>query len=288
MSYAHRVRLTVVLATLNRVDFLSNCLASYLSLNCKKELVVIDGGSTDGSIELLSQYADHLISEEDESVYDAWNKGIKIATGDYIMFLNSDDELVPFGINQIFEDSNPQLEDVLFGDVIISKKNGSSTSTIQRRPKFSPREVISEPIFFNGYIFKKNIFSTIGNFDINFPHCSDQHFLWRCTNANLKVKHVKNIIYNYLDHADSLTFGANRTFFDEELNIAKSFNSLNATDLEKRILSDWIAWETFSILVKNRYIRMISRFFYWRTFGQSVYSIRRKFSQKFTSMKIYQ
>lgn len=85
------------------------------------EYIVIDGASTDGTFELLSQYSDKidiLISEPDDGIYDAMNKGIRICSGDYIGILNSGDEYADIhAISSVFL-GNVEGADVIYGDSI--------------------------------------------------------------------------------------------------------------------------------------------------------------------------
>lgn len=85
------------------------------------EWIVIDGGSTDGSKELIEQYSNHFsywCSEQDSGIYNAMNKGIDHATGEWVLFLNSGDCLYsPETLEKIFEHNFP--EDVIYGDRVI-------------------------------------------------------------------------------------------------------------------------------------------------------------------------
>ena len=88
--------LTIVTAVFNNEKFLEE---SILSLHNQKyanyEHIVIDGGSTDGTIDIIKKYEDKIdywCSEKDKGIYDAFNKGMKLASGEYIGFLNSDDK----------------------------------------------------------------------------------------------------------------------------------------------------------------------------------------------------
>lgn len=89
------------------------------------EWIVIDGGSTDGSKELLEQNTDiisYWVSEKDNGIYHAMNKGIKVAKGDYLQFLNSGDSLADRDIIKRFCERN-NTEDVVYGNAIIVDGN---------------------------------------------------------------------------------------------------------------------------------------------------------------------
>lgn len=83
---------SIVTVTLNNRKGLARTAASISGQGCKDfEWIIIDGGSTDGTIEDLKSYNATLISEPDQGIYDAMNKGIVMAKGDYILFLNAGD-----------------------------------------------------------------------------------------------------------------------------------------------------------------------------------------------------
>jgi glycosyltransferase involved in cell wall biosynthesis len=89
------MRLSIITVNLNNRDGLQKTIDSVVYQTFKDfEWIVIDGGSTDGSKELIEQYAEHFsywVSEPDKGIYNAMNKGIKVAKGDYLLFLNSGD-----------------------------------------------------------------------------------------------------------------------------------------------------------------------------------------------------
>lgn len=91
-------RVSVVTAAFNAASLLARSVESVLAQDYRDvELVVVDGGSTDGTLDLLARYGDRVrwISEPDRGIYDAWNKGIELATGEWIGFLGADDAYLP-------------------------------------------------------------------------------------------------------------------------------------------------------------------------------------------------
>ena len=93
--YSDFPKITVITACFNAAANIETCINSILSQNYKNiEIVIVDGLSTDNTMEIVNRYRDRIdvvISEIDTGIYDALNKGIKIATGDVISFLHSDD-----------------------------------------------------------------------------------------------------------------------------------------------------------------------------------------------------
>ncbi|AJI46845.1 glycosyltransferase [Francisella philomiragia] len=103
------IKFTVITVCYNSERTMQRTLQSIKDQTYKNiEYIIIDGGSTDKTLEIISNYSDIvniLVSEPDNGIYDAMNKGIKLATGDYIGFLNSDD----YYTNDIFEEYNNVL-----------------------------------------------------------------------------------------------------------------------------------------------------------------------------------
>jgi glycosyltransferase involved in cell wall biosynthesis len=101
------VTLTVITPVYNNIPFTRACIENVIQQHCKEiEHLIIDGGSTDGTIEILEEYAtrySHIrfFSEKDRGQSDAMNKGIKMARGEFIGFLNADDGYFPFTLNRV-------------------------------------------------------------------------------------------------------------------------------------------------------------------------------------------
>ena len=101
------MKISIVTPSLNQGKFLEQTLKSVLDQDYPDlEYIVIDGGSTDDSVDIIKKYADRFaywVSEPDKGHYDAVNKGFKHATGDVFFFLNSDDMLVPGSLSVVKE-----------------------------------------------------------------------------------------------------------------------------------------------------------------------------------------
>jgi len=116
------IKISVISVVYNAATTFERCLSSVLcQAFTNVEYIVIDGGSTDGTLEIAEKYRnriDHFISEPDLGIYDAMNKGLRLATGDVIGILNADDffadEFVLSKVASVF--SNPQIQ-LLYGDL---------------------------------------------------------------------------------------------------------------------------------------------------------------------------
>ncbi len=121
------MKLSIITINLNNKAGLENTMKSVLSQTSKDyEWIVIDGGSTDGSKELIEQNAQYItywVSEKDKGIYNAMNKGIDVARGDYLQFLNSGDYLADNNVVEEFFSMHP-TEDVIYGNAIFVNKAG--------------------------------------------------------------------------------------------------------------------------------------------------------------------
>ena len=101
------------------------------------QYIVVDGGSTDNSVNVIRQHESHIsewISEKDEGLYDAMNKGLKLATGDYVWFLNSGDEIYDsHTLENIFEDVQGR-PGIIYGDTMITDITGKEVGTRRLQP----------------------------------------------------------------------------------------------------------------------------------------------------------
>jgi glycosyltransferase involved in cell wall biosynthesis len=282
--------LSVIVANLNRIEFVDRCIKSYfgLALLVKEiELIVIDGGSTDGSFEFLQKYATKYFTGKDSSVYQAWNKGISLATGDWIFFLNTDDALIPANFAKMYHQScGSEAEIIRFPVMLESDKIDSGSKILMRIPNYSFRSLISEPCYFNGYLFHKSVFSKVGTFQEEFKYCADQHFLWKCLNEKIVSKVTFFPAYAYLVHKNSLTLGKGVNFHEEEFRIAEKIIAENFTQNSSTLAKTWLAWEKISKDCESRTIRILKRIVNKTTTFQQFYSIAQKLLQKFTNSRI--
>ena len=95
-------QVSIIVSTYNADAFLAGCIESIIDQTYPYiELIIIDGGSTDATLSIIEYYQKHVtffVSELDMGIYDAWNKGLSVATGDWIAFVGADDILLPNAI----------------------------------------------------------------------------------------------------------------------------------------------------------------------------------------------
>ena len=179
------------------MSVLTECLNSVDSQSHNNiEHIVIDGASTDGTLTLLNSKKDQLsilVSESDDGIYDAMNKGIKLAKGDIIGFLNSDDfyannEVISKVVSEFKKE--PSL-DACYADLIYV--NQSNKSKIVRNFKSSE---FKQGLFSKGwcpphptFFVRRSVYEHYGNFDLNYHIASDVELMMRF----LEIHKVKSL-----------------------------------------------------------------------------------------------
>lgn len=186
-------KISIIIATWNAGKTLKKCLDSIITqLTPEVELLIIDGGSTDQTLDIISnylQYISHSLSEKDKGIYDAWNKGIKHAKGDWIMFIGADDILLPNALssylNFIHSTENIDKYDYICTLNEHVDKNGKNLKILGGEPRWSIYRKNMNAAHVASLHNKKNLFETIGYYDLNYNICADYDLLLRKRN-NLK------------------------------------------------------------------------------------------------------
>jgi len=175
------VRLTIIFPVLNNVAGLERAVDSALHARYKGvELIVIDGGSTDGTLEVIKSYKDEIAYWEsglDSGIADAFNRGIERATGSIIGILNSDDVLEPGALKSLFEtvDSNPSAE-VYYGS--LRYYNPEKDYSYIRKPDITQMKRRMS-IFHPAMFVQKTCYEAVGLYDCNHAHAMDSEWCHR-------------------------------------------------------------------------------------------------------------
>jgi glycosyltransferase involved in cell wall biosynthesis len=138
------------------------------------EFIIVDGLSTDGTNEYLSIHLsqiDHYISERDTGIYSAMNKGWKLASGEYVLYINSDDKLFP-GFVKSFFNSNIG-SDMIIGNVVYLNLLGREVGTFFPKLIEGKKNYLDMPCSHQGLLMKKNLMLTLGGFDERYSIAAD-------------------------------------------------------------------------------------------------------------------
>ena len=191
------MKVSIITVCYNSAETIENTINSVLSQTYQNiEYIIIDGGSDDGTLDLLAKYDSKLskiISERDNGIYDAMNKGISLATGDIIGILNSDDCYSDIDIiNIIVDEFKHNDKDMLFADLMFVNKNNRILRYYSAK-RFSPNKLKFGIMPPHPTLFvKKNIYDKYGAYRLNFKIAADYEIFVRFLLVN-------RLSYIYLD-----------------------------------------------------------------------------------------
>jgi glycosyltransferase involved in cell wall biosynthesis len=183
--------------------------------------IIIDGGSTDATLDQLARFP-HLkvVSEPDHGIYDALNKGLNLAQGEIIGFLNTDDLYAPDMLKEIAGYfSNAEVEAVAGrAGVFRAGKDGNVENGREITPS-NPENLLERTILgnpaINAWFFRRSLFERIGVFDTGYRIVADREFMIRLALAGIVYARTDTLVYRYCQHAGSLTFNREKTFLTE-------------------------------------------------------------------------
>lgn len=163
------------------------------------ESVLVDGGSKDSTRDIVEDYADitgAVVSERDEGVYDAMNKGIDLARGEIIHFLNADDSFVDTGVVEaavrIFM-AEPEL-DLVFGDAIYRTSEGAF---LRRFRRVNAGNLLYGDLCHQVVFARRRMFERFGRFKLEYRINADYDWMLRVFRGGAQVRHLERAIVNY-------------------------------------------------------------------------------------------
>lgn len=197
------MKISVITVTYNAEAFLANTLNSILTQDCASfECVIVDGGSKDGTVDIIKHFEKRVsnrefvinsdsfrwISEPDSGLYDAMNKGMKLAKGDFFWFINAGDKIFDNGtIRKIMESYNDKC-DVIYGQTLIIDQN---ENIVGERHKIAPKKLTKTSLL-NGLVVchqsilvKRNI---APEFDLSYKISAD--YDWVCKVLAVSVENI--------------------------------------------------------------------------------------------------
>ena len=161
------------------------------------EYIIIDGGSTDGTIDIIREFQDKIdifVSEKDDGLYDAMNKGIKQASGEIIGILNSDDTYVENAVSIVVDSFKSRQMDVLYGNaLLVDDTPETSLYDCSDIEELWYRMAIPHPAAF----VRKEVYEKFGTFDTQYQIAADYDLMLRLYCKGVKFGHIDEILTHF-------------------------------------------------------------------------------------------
>lgn len=198
------------------------------------EYIVIDGGSTDKTLEIVERYKSSIskvVSEKDSGIYNAMNKGLKLATGEIVAILNADDYYYPETIELVVKQFEQNNVDVVYGDLTKLRVLANKEYFKEIKPDITLMEK-TMPIFHPSTFVKKDVYDKVGGFNEIYKLSADYDFIYKAYKAG--------VIFNYLPKSLAVfrIGGASNTncnSYKEGYQILKSYQSPYSDEMKRLI-----------------------------------------------------
>lgn len=171
-----------------------------------KEYVVIDGGSIDGTLALIDKYkasVDTLISEPDKGLYDAMNKGLQLAKGDFVIFMNAGDTFfAPNTLKEIFQDERACQADLIYGETMMLDDDGKALGKrSELLPLKLPVQLTASSMQRGMVVCHQSVLvrrSLAQAYDLSYKYCADVDWLISILKRTTNVYYYQGIVSAFL------------------------------------------------------------------------------------------
>ena len=227
------MKISIITVVRNNSSTIKDAIESVLSQTYNDiEYIIIDGSSTDGTLDIIQSYAKYItkiVSERDEGIYDAMNKGISLASGDIIGILNSDDVYFDENvIDNVINFFKEKQTDSIYGDLMYVEKNDLSKvirywkSSVFKMGSFAKGWHPPHPTFFA----KKNLYDKYGLFDVNMKVSADFDLMLRLLEKNkISTSYLPRVLVKMRTGGESNK--SLRNIIISNISILKSFKKNN-------------------------------------------------------------
>ncbi len=236
---------SIITVNKNNATGLANTIRSVINQTFKEvEFIIIDGASNDGSIDIIKQNEQNVtrwISQTDSGIYNAMNKGIALATGKYVYFLNSGDCFInDYTLQSFFENTLEDNEDFLIGNVLINDK------VLKIPNKLSLFYILNFGFSHQSFFIKRSVYQITGVYDENYSIVADiNHFILSLVKFNMSYRY-KDVLLTRIEPNGISSHDLQRNFNQREKFLLTEFPvllkdyqdllSYNKRDIFKRAL----------------------------------------------------
>jgi glycosyltransferase involved in cell wall biosynthesis len=236
---------SIITVVFNGERYLEQTILSVINQTCKNiEYIVIDGGSTDGTLDIINKYdgrIDYWVSEPDSGIYDAMNKGIRLARGEIIGIINSDDYYIDNAVEKIVETAGREPEAWVFhADMRFEKANGMS-ETWRSKETLSRSDFYHMPINHPTAFVRAACYEKYGVFDTRYKVAADYDLVVRYLfDCNVKFRYVKETLVVMREGGISCNYSM--TTYNNGIEILSKRDFPLITKMKFRV---WYLWRLF-------------------------------------------
>lgn len=195
------MKVSIITVVYNNETTIAEAITSVLDQTYKHiEYIVVDGASKDRTVEIIKGFADRIdtfVSEPDHGIYDALNKGVRLATGDIVAILHSDDL---YAENDTVEKVVAKFQegvDGIYGDLVYVMKNDpAKVFRYWRGREYKPELLVQGWMPAHPTLFlRREVYERFGGFDTGFKIAADYDFILRVFSGNVNIRYLPELVY---------------------------------------------------------------------------------------------
>lgn len=262
---SHYPKISVVTPSYNQAEFLERTIRSVLDQNYPNlEYIIIDGGSTDGSVDIIKKYADRIsywVSEPDAGQSDAINKGFQMATGEWLAWQNSDDIYYPGSFASVATVERPDV-DLVIGNINLIGPDDEILRDIRYvTPSYGALLAEGMVLTNQAAFWRRKVHEEIGWLNMSLHYAFDYEWFLRLTKGRKGV-HVNECWGGYRLHEATKTHNQAERFHEENASILSAHPRIPA-------------WKCVAYKIRRLCLTLatgnwcyVLRGIYWRSMGK--------------------
>lgn len=243
-------KISIITIVFNDVKHLEGTILSVLNqTNANIEYIIIDGGSTDGTVDIIKKYADKLgfwVSEKDKGIYDAMNKGLRAATGDFVWFMNSGDQVHEPDTIAKFIGLIDETTDVVYGETVLINDSGK---ILGMRRKKAPENLTWKSFLTGMMVCHQSVLvrrEIAPVYDEKYRLSADFEWVLVSLKKARKIVNTHQILSRYLE--EGATTQNHKASLKERFRIMKRYFGL----LPTVFIHVWLAFTSFVFKFRNK------------------------------------